>query len=195
MVRTPSVEVSDSLLAAADRLLVQAGPSALSVRRIAAEAGVAPMCVYNRFGGKSGIIDHLFITGFDRLGAELAAVDTAGAAEALAQCGERYWGFAMAHPALYAVMFDRAVAGYVPGEEAHRHAAESFAAFVAHVRRAIDQGVLVDADPVDVAQQLWAGMHGLVSLRLRGLGFVEDVDAHRHRLVGTMLRGLSRAAG
>lgn len=190
-VRTPSLEVSDSLLDAAGRILQHEGPPGLSVRRIAKEAGVAPMSVYNRFGSKNGIVDHLFIEGFDALAARMRAVDAADARQALVECGELYWAFAMARPAVYAVMFDRAVPGFEPSEDAHRHAAESFGSFVDHVRRAIDQGALAPADPVDVAQQLWEGVHGLVSLSLRHLGFVEDVDAHRRRLIETMLRGLA----
>lgn len=192
-VRTPSTEVQCSLLDAAGRILAEDGPAALSVRRIASEAGVAPMCVYNRFGGKNGIVDHLFTEGFDDLAARIRGIQADDPRQALVECGEQYWAFAVEHPATYAVMFDRAVAGYLPGEEAHRHASECFGTLVAHVRRAIDLGVLAPNDPVDVAQRLWASMHGLVSLHLRRLGFIADVDEHRRRLVDTLLRGLSPA--
>jgi AcrR family transcriptional regulator len=190
-VRTPSLEVQCSLLDAARRILEEHGPGALSVRRIAAQAGVAPMCVYNRFGGKNGIVDHLFTEGFDDLAERIRTIETSDPRDALVECAERYWGFANAHPATYAVMFDRAVAGFQPSEEAHRHASECFGQVVAHVRRAIDRGALANADPVDVAQRLWASLHGLVSLHLRHLGFIADVDGHRQRLVDTLLRGLA----
>jgi AcrR family transcriptional regulator len=186
--------VRHSLLDAAARLLQRDGPDALTVRHIAAEAGVAPMCVYSRFGGKNGIVDELFIDGFDELAARSRAIDVSDARQALIACGECYWTFATERPATYAVMFDRAVTGYTPSDEARQHAADCFGTLVALVGRAIDAGVLAPADPVDVAQQLWASMHGLVSLTLRGLGFVDDVDGFRHRLVDTLLRGLSPAA-
>ena len=88
-------------------------------------------------------------------------------------------------------MFDRAVPGYEPSPDACAHAAACFEELVTHVRRAMAAGAIAAGDAVDVAQQLWASMHGLVSLQLRDLGFVADWHTHRHRLVATLLRGLS----
>jgi AcrR family transcriptional regulator len=192
--RTPAVEVRHSLLEAAARLLQREGTDALSVRHIAAEAGVAPMCVYNRFGGKNGIVDELFIDGFDELAMRMRGIAVSDARDGLVASAECYWAFAQERPQMYAVMFDRAVSGYTPSDEARQHAADCFGTLVALVGRGIDAGVLAPADPIDVAHQLWASMHGLVSLTLRGLGFIDDVDGFRHRLVDTLLRGLSPAA-
>ena len=72
--RTPSAGMEAALLEAAADILETEGPDALSVRRIAAAAGVAPMGVYNHFESKSGIIEALFIQGFERLAAALHAV-------------------------------------------------------------------------------------------------------------------------
>ena len=58
----------EALLAAAHDLLATEGPAALTVRRIAAAAGMSTMNVYSRFGGKDGVLDELFIDGFRRLG-------------------------------------------------------------------------------------------------------------------------------
>src|ERR1700757_340353 len=65
--RTPSANVERELLAAAEAVLVRQGPGGLTVRAVAAEAGIAPMGVYNRLGGKDGLGDALLIRGFDRL--------------------------------------------------------------------------------------------------------------------------------
>src|ERR1700719_4782713 len=72
--RTRSADVERELLAAAEALLVRTAPGGLTVRAVAAEAGIAPMGVYNRLGGKDGLVDALLIKGFDRL---RAAVDAA----------------------------------------------------------------------------------------------------------------------
>src|SRR5580692_6917060 len=66
-VRTRSADVERELLAAAEAVLVRDGPGGLTVRAVAAEAGIAPMGVYNKLGGKDGLIDALLIRGFDRL--------------------------------------------------------------------------------------------------------------------------------
>src|ERR1700748_1902526 len=65
--RTRSADVERELLAAAEAVLVREGPGGLTVRAVAAEAGIAPMGVYNRLGGKDGLVDVLLIKGFDRL--------------------------------------------------------------------------------------------------------------------------------
>jgi AcrR family transcriptional regulator len=189
--RTASADVERSLLDAAERLLENEGPDALSVRRIAAEAGVAPMGVYNRFGGKNGIVDELFTQGFDELAGEIRAVDEPDPLAALRRTANRYRAFALAHPTMYTVMFDRAVKGYEPSDNAITHAAACFDELANHVRRAMAAGALLDGDPRDVAQQIWSSCHGAVSLELRGLGCVDDMGANHGRLADTVLRGLA----
>src|SRR5437763_1087484 len=71
--RTPSADVERELLAAAEAVLVRDGPGGLTVRAVAAEADIAPMGVYNRLGGKDGLVDALLIKGFDRLRESLEA--------------------------------------------------------------------------------------------------------------------------
>src|ERR1700761_6459398 len=77
--RTPSADIERELLAAAEAVLVREGPGGLTVRAVAAEAGIAPMGVYSRLGGKDGLVDALLIRGFDWLRASLEAAlsDTA----------------------------------------------------------------------------------------------------------------------
>src|SRR5262245_60864933 len=65
--RTRAVDVERVLLDAAHRLLEREGIDAVTVRRVAAEAGVAPMGLYHRFGGKDGLLEAIFADGFDAL--------------------------------------------------------------------------------------------------------------------------------
>ena len=76
--RTPSANVERELVAAAEAVLVRDGPGGVTVRAVAAEAGIAPMGVYNRLGGKEGLVDALLIMGFDRLRASVEAGHEAG---------------------------------------------------------------------------------------------------------------------
>jgi AcrR family transcriptional regulator len=191
--RTPSNEVEDAVVDAAVRLLEERGPSALTVRGIAAEAGVAPMGVYNHFGGKDGVVERLFVLGFDQLRDAFADVGAGDPIEDLLEAGRRYRRNALDHPAMYAVMFDRAVPGFEPSPEAKLHALASFDELVRLVQRAMDLGALVPSDAVDVAQQMWSLCHGQVSLELRGIGFVGDLDAHHESMQRSMLRGLATA--
>jgi AcrR family transcriptional regulator len=189
--RTPSTEVEGALVDAAERLLAAEGPGALTVRRIAGEAGVSPQGVYNHLGGKDGVVEVLFTRGFDRLRAAFAEVGGGDPIDDLTEAGRRYRRFALENPTTYSVMFDRAVPDYQPSPDAVAHAKASFTELVRLVARAIDTGALLPGDPTEVAQRIWSSCHGQVSLELRGMGFVDDLDAHSANLSRTVLRGLA----
>src|ERR1700678_3415755 len=111
--RTPSADVERELLAAAEAVLVREGPGGLTVRAVATEAGIAPMGVYNRLGGKDGLVDALLIRGFDRLRATVErARDDTGEPSMRARfiaCGLGYRRFALENPHFYSIMFEDAV--------------------------------------------------------------------------------------
>jgi AcrR family transcriptional regulator len=179
------------LLEAASTLLEREGPDALSIRRIAAAAGVAPMGVYNHFASKSGIVEALFVQGFERLGqamATLAAIDDP--LEALAEGGRRYRALALAHPMAYQLMFLRAVPRFEPSDQALAVAAQAFDGLVAAVERAIRAGLIADRSPTMLAQIIWASIHGWVALELCGIGFIEDQDVGADLLCASIQLGL-----
>ncbi len=180
-----------ALLTSAADILENEGPDGLSVRRIAAAANVAPMGVYNHFESKFGIVEALFIQGFERLGEALAGIsEIRDPYEAMREGGRRYRALALAHPMMYQVMFLRAVPGFEPSDHAAVVAAGAFDALVSAVRRAMDAGVISEGPATETAQLIWATVHGWVSLELLGIGFVEDQDAAYDRLHETLLRGL-----
>src|ERR1700733_11900840 len=89
--RTPSAGMEGALLASAADILESEGPDGLSVRRIAAAAGVAPMGVYNHFESNSGTIEALYIQGFERLGAAMRDMaQVADPSDALLEGARRY---------------------------------------------------------------------------------------------------------
>lgn len=188
-----------SVLDAAAHLLETEGPHALSIRRIAAAAGVAPMTIYNRFDGKAGVLDALFVRGFERLSAISAhVVTTTGPTPALDRLREaagRYRDFALGDPGTYALMFDRAVADFEPSPAAHEAAGSCFADLTRSIARVQAEGVIVGGDPSEVAQRFWAAMHGAVSLERRGICFAPRTGQTYAALVETLLVGLAPDRG
>jgi AcrR family transcriptional regulator len=189
--RTRAVDVEAVLLEAAHRILESEGVDALTVRRVAIEAGVAPMGIYHRFGGKDGLISALFNDGFEMLTNSMREVAIGDALDELRGGCRQYRAFALANPALYAVMFDRVVPGFAPSAESRDSCYRSFGVLVDCVRRAQAAGVVRDGDPVEFAQRIWAACHGAVSLELRQIGFMEDTAAYYDGLLATLLEGLS----
>jgi AcrR family transcriptional regulator len=189
--RTPSAEVERELLAAAEEVLVRDGPGGLTVRAVAAEAGIAPMGVYNRFGGKEGLLDALLIKGFDRLRAAIEDGQEPDMLARLLASGMRYREFALANPHFYAIMFEGAVRRERDSEEVSEHAIASFGALVRNVELASASGAIFAPDPFEAAQQIWSTVHGAVALELKGLVLTPDPEASYRALLETIFRGLS----
>jgi AcrR family transcriptional regulator len=190
--RTPSADIETAIIASAVRLLAVEGPDALSVRRLAADAGVAPMGVYNHFGGKNGVIDVVFRQGFARLAeslASLAAIDDP--IDALREGFRRYRRLALDDPTTYALMFLRSVDSFEPSEESLQVAADSFGQLVAVVDRGMQAGALARGDSAEVAQQVWSACHGAIALEVHGICLVDDLERTYELLTESMLRGLA----
>src|SRR3984957_5677772 len=189
--RTPSADVQRELLAAAEAVLIREGPGGLTVRAVATEAGIAPMGVYNRLGGKDGLVDALLIRGFDRLRAACAATAGPDAAARFYDCGRRYREFALANRHFYAIMFEDAIPHMFDNPEVAEHAEAAFNALVRVVEVSAAAGVIAAPDPVEVAQQIWSTVHGAVALELKGLIQPAAPAATYRASIDTLFRGLA----
>ena len=193
--RTPSADVERELLAAAEAVLVRDGPAGLTVRAVAAEAGIAPMGVYNKLGGKDGLVDALLIRGFDRLGAAMEAATSDTAEPSMRgrfiACGMSYRRFALDNPHFYAIMFERAIPHESDNPEVVEHSTATFFALVRTVELAAAAGVIAAPDPVEAAQQIWSTVHGAVALELKGLVLTPDPQYTYQSLLSTVIRGLA----
>ena len=192
--RTRSSDIERELVAAADAVLVRDGPGGVTVRAVAAQAGIAPMGVYNRLGGKDGLVDALLIRGFDRLRSALAEGDDPDQLERLRSCGLRYRRFAFENRHYYAVMFEAAIPHEFGSPEVAEHAAAAFGELVRNVEMAAAAGGIVAPDPREVAQQIWSSVHGAVALELKGLVLTPDPEATYRATLQTLLRGLAPQA-
>ena len=160
-----------SLLDVAAHLLAAEGPGALTMRRIATEAGCSTMVLYKHFGSKEAIAAALYLEGFARLKRHLDAVPADDdPAEYLAALGRAYRENALAEPNFYDVMHGPGIPGYTPDAAATTAANQSLAVLHAAARRCIDTGAFrPDADPDEITDVLWAAAHGIISLERAGL--------------------------
>lgn len=163
-------ETSAALIAAAHRLLVTAGPDALTVRRIATEAGISTMNVYSRFGGKDGVIEELFIDGHLRLLASLNQIPTTDdVPDDVINVANAYRVFALSNPTYYGIMFRSTVPGFVASTQAIEIASNSLFMMVERVQLGQQRGDFADCDAIEIAAWLWATCHGMISLELDGV--------------------------
>lgn len=207
MPRTPSQDVEQALLDAAEAVLVRDGVAGVTVRAVAAQAGVAPMGVYNRFGGKDGLVGALVARSFELLAEAVTSRGELDPRVRLHGCGERYREFALTHPQHYRVIFGGLPTGFQPpppGHEppddpVHQEVAEkagaAFGALVDSVVYGMEQGVIAPADPMDLAMQIWSSVHGAVMLELAGLVLTPDPAATYGRLLDLLVTAVAGPAG
>lgn len=162
--RTPAGDVRRLLLTAALRVLDEHGEKGLTVRAVATEAGVAPMGVYNHFDGKTGLMTALVTEGFAQLRSMVAAVVDADSRTRLQQAGVAYRAFALRSPTLYRMMFSGQCK---PEGDIGDTALGSLTEIIRYGQAA---GTIREGDPFDLTLQVWACVHGAVSLELDGGG-------------------------
>jgi AcrR family transcriptional regulator len=185
--------VRSRLIDEAARILGEEGPSALSVRRLAAGADTSTMAVYTHFGSMSSVVDAVATEGFRRL---IARVDAVGRTDDrladLRRMAAAYRDNALENRHLYLVMFGAISLGRFGGHGADREVSgAAFDQLVAGILRAMDAGVLAPGNPREVAAQFWSALHGYVMLELAGMDQV--VDDPEHTVLWQMLANLLTA--
>lgn len=167
--RTHDEALRLKLLDRAGELISEDGPKALSLRKLAADAGTSTTAVYSLFGSKPDLVNALYTEGFRRFGLRMAGTKLTGdPVDDLVALGTAYRASALADPHLYGIMFTKSIPGFEPNEDAEQRARDTMEPLVEIIRAAIAKGVFVDVPPETVALGAWAFVHGLVSLELSG---------------------------
>jgi len=158
------------ILEAAREMFVQQGYEATTMRAVADAIGYTPTALYHHFANKQALVTELCRSDFDGLATHFAAAARiADPLERIQKIGLLYLQFAVENPNHYRFMF------MTPLPELEYHTEnqgdperDAYAMLVACCKQAIDRQ-LVRAqftDPDELAQILWASLHGLVSLRI-----------------------------
>ncbi|MDE2428800.1 MAG: TetR/AcrR family transcriptional regulator [Burkholderiales bacterium] len=163
------------MLDAASSLLHEEGAAALTVRKVAEAVNCSTTLLYSIFGGKDGLSNALYLEGFARLKQELADYEASLPPEQKASGIDRIWmyannyhNYARRYPSYYMVMFGDAIAGFVPPLESRVAAWESFTPLIAEFETCMQEGSLPASSASAAARLLWAAMHGVISLELKG---------------------------
>lgn len=160
-----------ALIDAALRILHRDGAAALTVRSITAEAGCSTTGVYTYFGGKLGLVEAIYVEGFESFDRALDPLLERGD---IAGSGLAYRHWALEHPTQYMVMFGRAVPEFEPSDEARSRGLVSFAKLAEAIAR-----VRPGDDAPERAYHLFATVHGYVMLELARMAGEHAGDAER----------------
>ncbi|MFD5749550.1 TetR/AcrR family transcriptional regulator [Streptomyces sp. NPDC127033] len=195
-------DVRAALLAAARAELLENGAGGLSLRAIAARAGVSRATPKWHFGHRAGLLTALAVEGFAELGQVLgAAVEgAAGPAARFTALGRAYMDFGLRNPELFDLMFRSAELDRDDPALGRAHRA-SFSILVDTATEAAGGMAGGGAGTQDVPLLAWAASHGLVLLvhggalqTLTGLTSSDEAGALAHRLADTFTE-LVRASG
>lgn len=153
------------ILMAASELFAENGAGGLSVRAISGRAGLSTIGIYNHFNGKQGILDALYIEGFQLV---MSAIDVLNEGlsprEAVLKGLSNYIDLAARNRGHYQLIFGVGDSAYTPSSGAIAVGEEAFNRLTHMVSRAIPAD-LSGRQKREAALQLWALAHGYVSLQ------------------------------
>jgi AcrR family transcriptional regulator len=148
-----------ALLEAAMVIIERDGPSALTLRAVAREAGVSPAAPYHHFKDKGELLYAVAKEGFHRLKQAMANASGPLSTHAM---GVAYVEFAQANPALYRVMYDCARSmDKLPDSADHD---EGGLKMLRENIRAASGGKISDIDLELTVIAAWCAAHGLAEI-------------------------------
>ena len=190
-----------TLVETAARLIESDGIAALSLRRVAREAGVSHAAPYRHFRDKHELQEAVAAAGFRALEARLDTIAIRYPDDAhrqLVEACRAYVAETLARPGRAHLMFGGALDASRRSAELTDAITSSFAKMVETVRRG-EGSLYRDLPTRELVLSLWSTTHGLALLasagQLQDLDPVGDPEALAERLVENLLCGLARSAG
>lgn len=162
---------AERVLAAARRVLANDGLAAVSMRTVAAEAGITATAIYRHFKDKDTLLQVLIREQYELFLEYLAAPPSASTPlDRLMAAFDRYLDFALEHPNGYELLFiaphgisiDHYPTDFVSGRS------RGFRLLKSAVEACIRAGEIRDGDAADIALDFFAHAHGLVMLHRAG---------------------------
>lgn len=191
-------ERRSEILQVAKRVFLEEGYSRATIRRIASEIGISSTALYVYFPDKDSILREICSGTFTGLTREFETISAKRLPplEALRAAAHAYIAFGLGHPHEYELTFVVHQPQVCPAGETHSDdpGERAYHSLLDLVGDAINAGVVAEPNVDRIAQQIWAGVHGLVSLFLSQSDFPWKVD--RDQLirghVEMLVRGIAR---
>lgn len=162
-------DLRNSLIKAGAEILLKEGTAALTLRRVARQAGVSHSAPYAHFTDKQSLIAAISTQGFESLLDILQSVvnmHQSDPAQMLLEFAYAYSEFAIANPAYFKLMFS----GILEDEHEYKDfvnlSTRGFDLLLDVVRICQDAGVLKKMDTEIQALNLWSLVHGHAALFL-----------------------------
>ena len=186
--------VRKKIASAAQDLYLREGLEGFSMRKVAELVGVSAPAIYRHFRNKDDLLNEIVVEGLRILEQYLRpALEASTPFDRLTRLTANYLEFALEQPQYFDFAF------LIPSREIDRFAEEiarpdraTFRLAVEQVGSCVEQGIFVEADPLETAITIWAEVHGLVTLFRTGR-FGPDAALFREiyrRAVDRVLTGM-----
>jgi AcrR family transcriptional regulator len=190
-------ETREKILDAAREMFATRGVEATTMRAIAERIEYTPTAIYHHFKDKDELILEICHADFAKLGRQFTSLGRIDdPVERLRRIGRAYVEFAIEFPHHYRIMFMTSIPVHEHVEKNPEEDAYGF--LVATVSEGIAQGRFRPelTDPEELAQIVWGGVHGLVSLHLAKCHdpWIDwrDLRTTSMKSIDAMIRGLVR---
>lgn len=176
-------ETKNKILRAASELFLEGGIAALSVRAISKKAGMSTIGIYSHFQGKQGILDSLYIEGFEMVSQGMDVLDekTSGK-QAIMQATHNYLELAESHEAHYRLIFGETDSDYSPGDKARTAGAKAFYRLTIVVSTLLPTSLTLEQKQ-EAAMQIWSVIHGYVNLTHHPVNELVDMSNWKKRAI------------
>ena len=180
---TAKAAFRDRLCEAALKIFVKEGLENLTMRRLAKELGISAMTAYNYFEDRNEIVQEVLDRAYDEFASsQKGAIDHfAEPMENLMKLDEAYFQFAMDHPLQYSALF---MIQNERLEQSKERRSEAFLPLLDTVTQLVETDVL-EGEPVLIANLLWSGRHGLISLDF-AKRFMNDLSSKLEEMISEM---------
>lgn len=178
------------------RILEAEGPQAVSMRRVAKEAGITAMAIYHYFPSREALLNAVVDSEFEKLvGFFPPPNGRQSLKSSLIHIVDGYIDYALAHPRIFDYVFatSRPGARRFPEDfRARRSPTLNISADL--VSSWMKLGKLKRDDHWEVAMELWAHVHGYIALWRAGRFHLTEDEFRKlvHRSLRRLLYGLIR---
>lgn len=158
-----------ALLRAAEQELTLKGSDKLSLRALARQIGVSQTAPYRHFVDKNALLAALATRGYIDLTTSMIRAEQAVSAcpvDKLRATSHAYVDFALAHKALFKLMFGPVLEPHEKYPELFEASRQTFILVHAIVKKGVEDGVFRQDDVEYLTNTAWAGVHGIVTLKL-----------------------------
>jgi AcrR family transcriptional regulator len=186
----------EGILDAARTLFVKEGYESVSIRKIADKIEYAPGTIYLYFRDKAEIMERICEETFAKLIVRMQAIEddkNAPPLDKLRRGLRIYIQFGLDNPNHYIVTFVQAKVHVHSKGVFQTTGQKAFSCLREGVKACVDAGEMVSDDADELAQTLWAAIHGLTSVLITCTGF-PFVEQNRliDRMVHTLIEGVRR---